>query len=101
MPILFTIPTDAKCHLDQATVSSALLDKSKGDKKETDEHHLAHNDIDASWAFTCQSVKNLDQITLHFFTVFSHGFKKLKVDWLTSKGASSDLITEDKTINLK
>ncbi len=116
--VLFSIPDNAQCHLDQVTVSSPMLEKSKGDKKDTvdshsgtdehnnahgdgDEHHHVHNDVDASWAFTCQSVKNLDQITPHLFTVFLHGFKKLKVDWITSKGASSKLISEDKAIKLK
>ncbi len=98
---LFSIPEGAHCHLDQVTVSSPMLENSHADNNASNEHHHAHNDVDTSWAFTCQSGKQLTQITPHFFTVFPHGFKQLKVDWLTPAGASSSLITEDKMINLK
>jgi len=98
---LFTIPADAQCHLDQVTVASPQIEKKiDADKKHSDEHS-AHNDVDASWAFSCKSGKKLNQITPHFFTVFSHGFKQLKVDWVSPTGVSSNLIKEDKTINLK
>ena len=101
---LFTLPDAAKCYLDQVNVSSAMLEKNHMDadnKKHNDEHQYVHNDVDASWYFNCQSGENLDSITPHFFAVFSPRFKHLKVEWLTSAGASSKMITNDKTIKLK
>jgi len=97
---LFSIPDDAHCHLDQVSVSSAMLEKTHTDKNKPNKHQHTHNDVDASWAYTCQSGKQLSDITPHFFTVFPTGFKQLKVEWLTPTGASSSLITEDKTIKL-
>ena len=105
---LFTLPDAAKCHLDQVTVSSAILEKKPMDadnQKHHDEggdqyHHL-HNDVDASWHYSCQSGENLDSITPHFFTIFAPRFKHLKVEWLTPTGVSSEMIMNDKSINFK
>jgi hypothetical protein len=98
---LFTIPDVAHCHLDQVNVSSPMLENNHTDKNKSTEPHHAHNDVDASWYYNCESGKNLNAITPHFFTIFSPGFKRLKVDWLTPTGVSSSLITEDTTIKLK
>lgn len=78
-------------------------DEHKGEHhdEDGDEHHHAHNDVDVSWHYTCQATDKLDSITPHFFTVFAPRFKHLKVEWLTSAGASSEMITSDKRINFK
>ena len=98
---LFTMPEAALCHLDQVEVASPMLEHSDDNKKAATEHQHAHNDVDASWHYSCQSTEQLKSITPHFFSIFSPGFKKLKVEWLTPSGASSRMLTEDKSINLK
>jgi len=100
---LFTLPEAAKCHLDQVNVSSAILEKKPVDEnnKQQHAHNHAHNDVDVSWHYSCQSGENLDSITPHFFTIFSPRFKHLKVEWLTPAGVSSEIMTSDKTINFK
>ncbi len=106
---LFTLPKGAQCHLDQVNVSSLMLEafhsvsskKTDSGPKKTSEHQHVHNDVDASWYYSCKSTEQLDSITLHLFSAFSPGFKHLKVEWLTPVGVSSSLIKEDKTIVFK
>ncbi len=71
------------------------------DKEGSKEHQHVHNDVDASWHYSCESTEQLKSITPHFFSVFSSGFKQLKVEWLTPSGVSSRMITEDKRIEFK
>ena len=95
---LFTIPDAAQCHLDQVNVSSPMLERTHiENKKETN----AHNDVDASWYYSCQSSEQLTSITPHFFSIFSSGFKQLKVEWLTPSGASSRMLRDDEIIKFK
>ena len=99
---LFSIPEKAQCHLVEVNVVSAQLESlnaDKSNKKKPDEH--AHNDVDASWNYSCKSMPDLESITPHFFSVFSPRFKHLKVEWLTPSGVSSKSITEDTIIKLK
>ena len=115
---LFTIPEAAQCHLDHIDISSAMFDdihidttknaakqhqadNTKENNKNSTEHQHVHNDVDASWFYSCQSGEQLESITPHFFSVFSSGFKQLKVEWLTPTGASSSMITKDKAIEFK
>lgn len=127
---LFTMPESVQCHLDQVDISSPMLEHTHGnnkesmehhdkknskehhedhakkesndhDAKDSDKHHHVHNDVDASWHYSCQSTEQLKSITPHFFTIFSPGFTKLKVEWLTPSGASSRMITEDKRLDFK
>ena len=123
---LFTISEAAQCHLDRIDISSAMFDdihidttkniskehltdnnkedtkkSTKENNKKSTEHQHVHNDVDTSWFYSCQSGEQLESITPHFFSVFSSGFKQLKVEWLTPTGASSSMISKDKAIKFK
>ena len=104
---LFRINPEAECSLTSSEVESALFkheDHDGHDDHGKHGHHEegeGHNDIDASWLFTCADPSALKKIKTHLFTSFPGGFEKVMVEWITANYASAKTIHQDEVIELK
>lgn len=61
------------------------------------ETNEAHQDLQVTWLFTCEQTDALKTITPTLFSRFS-GFKNLKVEWVSAKGASATQLVKDEPI---
>lgn len=47
----------------------------------------AHNDVDVTWNFKCESPKELARVDIRLFSTFPKGFEKISVDWISADKA--------------
>ena len=112
---LFRFNSEAGCRMEEAKVTSALLDEDhKGhaddhghEKNEAhghDEHEHeenagpTHSDIDAAYHFECDQPGKLTQLTVELFEAFS-GMEKLNVQYVVeSKQGAAELTPADRVV---
>ncbi len=105
---LFSMNAEAGCTLKNAEVVSALLgnadDAAKHDDKHDHDHDHkegeTHSDMDVTWSFACTTPAALTAVTTNLFAAFPDGFKHIKAEWVTEKGASALELDKDATIKL-
>ncbi len=118
---LFRFNAEARCRMEKADVTSALLDEEHGehagehkgdhdhekqdehghDKHEHEEHEHegeAHSDIEAAYHFECDKPGKLTQLTVELFEAFP-GTEKLKVQYvIESKQGAAELTPADHVV---
>ncbi|MBU0656797.1 MAG: DUF2796 domain-containing protein [Gammaproteobacteria bacterium] len=105
---LFSINPEAECTLKTAEVVSTLLGNAEAEKEEHAKHDHeegekegeTHNDMDVTWSFACAKPAELKEVTTKLFAAFPEGLQKVKAEWVTDKGASSQELDKDSTLKL-
>lgn len=113
---LFSFNPEAECTLKSAEVVSALLGNAEAEKEDHDHEHKdgdkeehaeheheegeTHSDMDVTWSFACAKPAELKEVTTKLFAAFPEGFRKLKAEWVTDKGASAQELDKDATLTL-
>ncbi len=98
---LFLFNAEARCRMEKAGVTSALLDEEHdehADKHSSDHDHErhededeAHSDIEAAYHFECDEPGKLTQLTVELFEAFP-GTEELKVQYvIESKQGAAEL----------
>lgn len=104
---LFNINPEAKCSLSSSEVESALFehdDHAEHDHHDEHTEHVegeTHNDIAATWIFSCAKPGALQTVKTALFASFPDGFEEIMVEWITAKNASAMTIDQDNVIELK
>ena len=84
-------------------------DEKHDDEKHDDEKHddhkdeasTSHNDVDATWSFTCDNADAIKQVEIKLFSAFPKGFADLDIDWITSTKSGHTELEADGLVLLK
>ncbi|MGF1902220.1 zinc uptake protein ZrgA [Aliivibrio sifiae] len=104
--VIFTLPKDAKCTLEEVHVSHNLTN---GDDEHHDhdhdhdhdqhdgEHHKEHSkhgEFNAQYEYHCEAISKLNQIETQWFMHFTHS-QKMTVQYLGDSGQKATTLTAD------
>lgn len=84
---LFALNSEAGCELKDVSI-------------DTPQGSEGHSDMDVAWAYACSKPADLKTVEVKLFSAFPEGFHKIKAEWVTTKGASAQELTQDATLNL-
>ena len=79
-------------------------DEKHDDHKDAHDHEgetTTHNDVDATWQFTCSDTKALEKLEVKLFTAFPKGFADLDIDWVTETKSGHIELETDGIVLLK
>ena len=79
-------------------------DEKHDDHKDAHDHEgetTTHNDVDATWQFTCSDTKALEKLEVKLFTAFPKGFADLDIDWVTETKSGHIQLETDGIVLLK
>lgn len=102
---LFHFTAKAQCTLNGSHVESVLLeehhDEEHSAKSTHEDEHGGHNDIDATYVFTCSKPNELQAIDVMLFDYFS-GFEEIEVQLLAQGNQkAAELTPKQNRISLK
>ena len=86
---LFAFP-GASCQLESSDIQ--LLEKHPHTDHDDHEHSGEHADVHADYRFNCSGAQQLNEITIHLFTIFQ-GIQQIKVQWITGRSQGMKILT--------
>ena len=100
---------DDEKHDDEKHDDEKHDDEKHDDEKHDDEKHddhkdeasTSHNDVDATWSFTCDNADAIKQVEIKLFSAFPKGFADLDIDWITSTKSGHTELEADGLVLLK
>lgn len=122
---IFKLPEEAACKTPDFEIESALIEKDDDhedeehdkDSEKTEKHtdhedhtgktekhdntsESAHNDVDATWNYSCDNPDKLSRVGVKLFTVIPNGFDKIHVEWITPTHANKVTLEGDGAVFL-
>ena len=99
--VIFTLPAEAKCTLEEAHVSHNLTPHDHDHDHDHDEHdgehheeHSKHGEFNAQYEYHCEAISALNEIETKWFTQFTHS-QKMTVQYLGDSGQKATTLTAD------
>lgn len=102
--VIFTLPKDAKCTLEEVHVSHNLTngdDEHHDHDHDHDQHdgehhkeHSKHGEFNAQYEYHCEAISKLNQIETQWFMHFTHS-QKMTVQYLGDSGQKATTLTAD------